>query len=158
MQILSQQKVLSHTAAGLFRCQPEQGSALLYGKTWCSRCAAASVCASLPKAPITCNPTGSPLGAAATGMLTHGTRSSVQMRLKSGSPVMASPAGAAPEGLDTTGDPLFSRIWTLLRVPCVSIPVAVAANGLPIGLQVVGAFGSDAQTLAAAHRLHQVLR
>ncbi|MBI2316047.1 MAG: amidase, partial [Betaproteobacteria bacterium] len=65
--------------------------------------------------------------------------------------------GAAPEGLDMTGDPLFSRIWTLLRVPCVNIPVAAAANGLPVGLQVIGAFGNDAQTLAAAHRLHQVV-
>jgi len=65
--------------------------------------------------------------------------------------------GAAPAGLELTGDPLFSRIWTLLRVPCVSIPVAAAANGLPVGLQVIGAFGNDAQTLAAAHRLHQVL-
>lgn len=66
--------------------------------------------------------------------------------------------GAAPAGLAMTGDPLFCRIWTLLRVPCVSIPVATAASGLPVGLQVVGAFGSDAQTLAAAHSLHQVLR
>jgi Asp-tRNA(Asn)/Glu-tRNA(Gln) amidotransferase A subunit family amidase len=66
--------------------------------------------------------------------------------------------GAAPEGLAMTGDPLFSRIWTLLRVPCVSIPVAAAANGLPVGLQVIGAFGSDAQTLAAAHSLQQVLQ
>jgi Asp-tRNA(Asn)/Glu-tRNA(Gln) amidotransferase A subunit family amidase len=65
--------------------------------------------------------------------------------------------GAAPAGLDMTGDPLFSRIWTLLRVPCVNIPVATAANGLPLGLQVIGAFGSDAQTLAAAHWLHQAL-
>ena len=66
--------------------------------------------------------------------------------------------GAAPAGLDMTGDPLFSRIWTLLRVPCVNIPVATAANGLPVGLQVIGAFGSDAQTLAAAHWLHQALK
>ena len=66
--------------------------------------------------------------------------------------------GAAPEGLELTGDPLFSRIWTLLRVPCVSIPVAAAGNGLPVGLQVVGAFGSDAQTLAAAHSLHEALK
>ena len=65
--------------------------------------------------------------------------------------------GTAPEGTGTTGDPLFNRIWTLLRVPCVNIPVATAANGLPLGLQVIGAFGSDAQTLAAAHWLHQVL-
>lgn len=66
--------------------------------------------------------------------------------------------GAAPASLDTTGDPIFDRIWTLLRTPCVNIPVASAANGLPVGLQVVGAFGSDAPTLAAAHWLHQALK
>ena len=65
--------------------------------------------------------------------------------------------GAAPAGLDMTGDPLFNRIWTLLRTPCVTVPVAVAANGLPVGLQVIGASGCDAQTLAAAHWVHQTL-
>jgi Asp-tRNA(Asn)/Glu-tRNA(Gln) amidotransferase A subunit family amidase len=48
-----------------------------------------------------------------------------------------SATGAAPEGTATTGDPLFNRIWTLLRVPCVNIPVATAADGLPLGLQVI---------------------
>jgi len=66
--------------------------------------------------------------------------------------------GAAPAGLDLTGDPVFNRIWSLLRTPCVNIPVATAADGLPVGLQVIGAFGSDAQMLAAAHWLHQTLK
>jgi Asp-tRNA(Asn)/Glu-tRNA(Gln) amidotransferase A subunit family amidase len=66
--------------------------------------------------------------------------------------------GAAPAGLGMTGDPVFNRMWTLLRTPCVSIPVAVAANGLPVGLQVIGVFGCDAQTLAAAHWMHQTLQ
>ncbi len=69
-----------------------------------------------------------------------------------------SATGAAPAGLGMTGDPVFNRMWTLLRTPCVSIPVAVAANGLPVGLQVIGAFGCDAQTLAAAHWMHQALQ
>ena len=69
-----------------------------------------------------------------------------------------SATGTAPAGLGATGDPLFNRIWTLLRVPCISIPVATNAGSLPLGLQVVGAFGSDARTLAAAHSLHQTLR
>jgi len=51
---------------------------------------------------------------------------------------------------------LFNRMWTLLRVPCINIPVAT--DGLPLGLQVVGAFSSDARTLAAAHWLHQTLK
>ena len=66
--------------------------------------------------------------------------------------------GAAPAGLGMTGDPVFNRMWTLLRTPCVNIPVATAANGLPVGLQVIGAPGCDAQTLAAAHWVHQALR
>jgi len=66
--------------------------------------------------------------------------------------------GAAPAGLDATGDPVFNRMWTLLRTPCVTIPVATADNGLPVGLQVIGDFGTDAQTLCAAHWVHQALR
>ena len=66
--------------------------------------------------------------------------------------------GAAPAGLAMTGDPLFNRMWTLLRTPCVTLPVATAGNGLPVGLQVIGAFGSDVETLAGAHWVHQALK
>ena len=66
--------------------------------------------------------------------------------------------GAAPAGLDLTGDPVFNRMWTLLRTPCVTLPGAVAANGLPVGVQVIGAFGSDVATLVAAHWIHQALQ
>ncbi len=65
--------------------------------------------------------------------------------------------GEAPAGLASTGDAVFNRMWTLLRTPCVNIPVATGANGLPVGLQVIGDFGCDAKTLAAAHWLHQSL-
>jgi len=66
--------------------------------------------------------------------------------------------GAAPAGLNMTGDPVFNRMWTLLRTPCVTLPVGVAGNGLPVGLQVIGAFGSDVETLAGADWIHQALR
>jgi Asp-tRNA(Asn)/Glu-tRNA(Gln) amidotransferase A subunit family amidase len=66
--------------------------------------------------------------------------------------------GAAPAGLTMTGDPVFNRMWTLLRTPCVTLPVGVAGNGLPVGLQVIGAFGSDVETLAGANWIHQALR
>lgn len=65
--------------------------------------------------------------------------------------------GAAPAGLEKTGDPVFNRIWTLLGVPCVTIPVARAANGLPIGLQVVGLPMHDALTVARAQWMHESL-
>jgi Asp-tRNA(Asn)/Glu-tRNA(Gln) amidotransferase A subunit family amidase len=65
--------------------------------------------------------------------------------------------GAAPLGLDNTGDPVFCRIWTVLQTPTVNIPAGLATNGMPVGLQVVGQVGADGLTLAAAHALHQCL-
>ena len=68
-----------------------------------------------------------------------------------------SAAGAAPVGLDNTGDPVFCRIWTVLHTPTVNIPAGLASNGMPVGLQVVGPVGADAFTLAAAHALQLCL-
>lgn len=65
--------------------------------------------------------------------------------------------GEAPRGLDATGDPLFNRIWTLLHTPCVHLPFTQGPNGLPVGLQVVGAIGADRQTLLCADYLLHVL-
>ena len=68
--------------------------------------------------------------------------------------VVPSTAGEAPVGIDATGDPLFNRIWTLLHVPCVHLPVARGPRGLPIGVSVVGPIGSDRETLLAADWIH----
>ncbi len=65
--------------------------------------------------------------------------------------------GEAPAGLATTGDPLFCRSWTLLGLPCVHLPFARGSTGLPVGLQLVGAYGDDHRLLAAAHWIHQRL-
>jgi amidase len=58
--------------------------------------------------------------------------------------------GEAPVGLGATGDPIFCRIWTLLGTPCISLPLLRASGDLPMGLQVVGRRGHDAELLAAA--------
>ncbi|NDR57161.1 amidase [Aliiruegeria sabulilitoris] len=50
----------------------------------------------------------------------------------------------------TTGDPAFSRIWTLAGLPCVSLPILVGAQGLPIGTQLVGACELDDRLLRTA--------
>src|SRR5712672_2735248 len=65
--------------------------------------------------------------------------------------------GAAPKGLDSTGDPRFNRLWTLMGVPCVNVPAYVAHGGLPVGVQVIARFGADAQALAAARFVEQAL-
>jgi Asp-tRNA(Asn)/Glu-tRNA(Gln) amidotransferase A subunit family amidase len=66
--------------------------------------------------------------------------------------------GEAPMGLGTTGDPVFCRTWTLLGLPCVHLPFARGRNGLPIGLQLVGAYGDDHRLLAVAHWVHARLQ
>jgi Asp-tRNA(Asn)/Glu-tRNA(Gln) amidotransferase A subunit family amidase len=49
-----------------------------------------------------------------------------------------SAAGEAPEGLASTGNAVFCRLWTLLGVPCLAIPAGAGARGLPLGVQLVG--------------------
>jgi Asp-tRNA(Asn)/Glu-tRNA(Gln) amidotransferase A subunit family amidase len=56
--------------------------------------------------------------------------------------------GEAPLGLDRTGDPVFNRIWTMLHVPCLSLPLATGPHGLPIGVQLVGRRWDDRGLLA----------
>jgi len=68
-----------------------------------------------------------------------------------------SAVGEAPLGLNTTGDSVFNRNWTLLGVPCVNVPISVGPQGLPLGVQVVGACGSDVATLRCAHWIEAVL-
>jgi Asp-tRNA(Asn)/Glu-tRNA(Gln) amidotransferase A subunit family amidase len=61
--------------------------------------------------------------------------------------------GAAPEGLDSTGDPAFCTLWTLCGMPALSLPLMQAANGLPLGVQLVGRRGFDARLLRTARWL-----
>jgi Asp-tRNA(Asn)/Glu-tRNA(Gln) amidotransferase A subunit family amidase len=65
--------------------------------------------------------------------------------------------GEAPSGLAATGDPIFSRVWTLLGLPCVNIPALTGARGLPIGLQLVGHPGRERELLIAALALGRAL-
>jgi Asp-tRNA(Asn)/Glu-tRNA(Gln) amidotransferase A subunit family amidase len=62
--------------------------------------------------------------------------------------VPAAPGEAPP--IATTGDPVFNRPWTLLHLPCITLPGARGPTGLPVGVQLVGRPGEDAQLLAIA--------
>lgn len=61
--------------------------------------------------------------------------------------------GAAPSGLASTGDPSFCTLWTLCGMPAVSLPLLQAANGLPLGVQLVGPRNGDARLLRTARWL-----
>jgi Asp-tRNA(Asn)/Glu-tRNA(Gln) amidotransferase A subunit family amidase len=56
----------------------------------------------------------------------------------------------APVGLESTGDPLFCRMWTLLGLPCVSLPGIHGPDGLPLGAQIIGPMYGDGLTLSVA--------
>ena len=55
--------------------------------------------------------------------------------------------GEAP-GMETTGDPAFCRVWTLLGGPALTVPAGTGSMGLPVGVQLVGARWDDARVLA----------
>jgi Asp-tRNA(Asn)/Glu-tRNA(Gln) amidotransferase A subunit family amidase len=61
--------------------------------------------------------------------------------------------GTAPKGLQSTGDPAFCTLWTLIGLPAVSLPLMKGANGLPIGVQLVGRRHYDARLLRSARWL-----
>ncbi len=58
--------------------------------------------------------------------------------------------GEAPEGIASTGDPVFNRVVTLLGFPAVSLPAGAGPSGLPLGVQLVGGPRAEAELLASA--------
>lgn len=65
--------------------------------------------------------------------------------------------GEAPAGLDSTGSPIFCKIWTLCGVPAVSLPLLQGPEGMPLGVQLVGRKGDDARLLRTARWLTTVI-
>jgi Asp-tRNA(Asn)/Glu-tRNA(Gln) amidotransferase A subunit family amidase len=64
--------------------------------------------------------------------------------------IAPSAIGEAPLIKEGTGDPLFCRAWTLLGLPCINLNIASGPNGLPIGVQLIAAYGQDHFLLSAA--------
>ena len=58
--------------------------------------------------------------------------------------------GEAPLGIESTGNATFNGMWTALHSPCITIPGHLGPNGLPIGVQLIGARFDDAALLAVA--------
>jgi len=78
--------------------------------------------------------------------------------LRAGDAIVTLPAcGEAPATQEHTGDPAFCTIWTLCGVPAITLPSGRGPHGLPLGLQVAGAFREDALLLRTAHWLAAAL-
>lgn len=70
--------------------------------------------------------------------------------------ITLSAPGAAPVGLQSTGDPSFAVPFSLLGVPAISLPL-LEEQGLPLGLQLTGFAAKDAEAFATAAWLMRTL-
>ncbi|MDO6441146.1 amidase [Marinobacter sp. 2_MG-2023] len=59
----------------------------------------------------------------------------------------ASATGEAPEGLESTGDSIYCRAWTLLGVPCINLPFSTGKTGMPVGVQLIADRWQDQRLL-----------
>ncbi|MBI2561583.1 MAG: amidase, partial [candidate division NC10 bacterium] len=63
--------------------------------------------------------------------------------------VVVTPAapGPAPEGLGSTGDPVFNAPTSTFGLPALGVPMGFAPPGLPLGLQIMGRHFDEATIL-----------
>jgi Asp-tRNA(Asn)/Glu-tRNA(Gln) amidotransferase A subunit family amidase len=61
--------------------------------------------------------------------------------------------GAAPKGLASTGNPIMQTVWSFAGLPSVNLPLLTLSNGLPLGVQAVGAYQNDARLLRSSRWL-----
>ena len=72
--------------------------------------------------------------------------------------ISPSTVGPAPKGLDSTGDPVMNLPWTQAGLPAINLPAGKSADGLPLGLQLVGNWYKDESLLFWAKDLEKVLK
>lgn len=71
--------------------------------------------------------------------------------------VSPSAPGPAPEGLESTGDPIMNLPWSHSGLPTVTIPASQTDDGLPLGLQCAGHYGRDEWLLSWCEELQSIL-
>ncbi|WP_170517155.1 amidase [Ruegeria atlantica] len=64
---------------------------------------------------------------------------------------------AVPLTAGHTGDSVFCLTWTLAGLPCLTLPLLVGQNDLPIGVQLIGAVEEDDRLLRTASWVQRTL-
>ena len=62
--------------------------------------------------------------------------------------------GEAPKGFKNTGSRIPAIPFSTFGLPTVNVPIVQGENGLPVGLQVVGRPGCEAEILRIAKFLY----
>jgi Asp-tRNA(Asn)/Glu-tRNA(Gln) amidotransferase A subunit family amidase len=72
--------------------------------------------------------------------------------------VLLTPAapGPAPEGIGATGSAVMNGPWTLADFPTMTIPYALASNGLPLGIQLSAPPRADGALIESAKAVEAV--
>ena len=70
--------------------------------------------------------------------------------------ILISPSapGPAPEGIETTGDPIMNLPWSYSGLPTVTLPVSKNDQNLPMGIQCTGRYGHDEWLLYWCQEIH----
>jgi Asp-tRNA(Asn)/Glu-tRNA(Gln) amidotransferase A subunit family amidase len=66
--------------------------------------------------------------------------------------------GPAPLGIGDTGNGIMNSPWTHAGMPTIGIPAGRTTDGLPMGIQLTGRFGSDERTIAQARHIEGALK
>ena len=70
--------------------------------------------------------------------------------------VFLNTTGHNTDGLNT-GDTRFQSAWSYTGFPSITVPIGLASNGLPLGMQLAGAPFEEAKLLRVAHWAEQAL-
>lgn len=73
--------------------------------------------------------------------------------------VLVTPAapGPAPEGLASTGDSILNGPWTMADFPTLALPHNLAANGLPVAIQVTAAPMQESMLVQIGEQLEEAI-
>ncbi len=71
--------------------------------------------------------------------------------------IAPSAPGAAPKGLESTGDPIMNLPWTQAGLPVLNLPAGTNSGGLPLGLQLIGKWYEDEALLYWAESIAKVV-
>jgi aspartyl-tRNA(Asn)/glutamyl-tRNA(Gln) amidotransferase subunit A len=64
----------------------------------------------------------------------------------------------APQGLSSTGNPMFQVPWSFSGLPTISLPSGLSKEGLPLGIQLVGGAFAEEKLFAVARWCENVLQ